>query len=265
MSTNIKTKITTNIDLSTTQILLAESNSLEIDRIKANIDLKFQNRIKTVKSYQEILQSIVEQKPQLLILGKIDKFNYFDTCKGCHEIWLDLPIFLLSKQEIIYESFLKLAKTRGLTDIITLDSTNLNQLLQTLDNSSDRQSIDSLQEIPSVVDVITGGDILRCLDEIVMISNNYFGPLAQGNYWRKAHTNTIHKFPSLLNWSADHFSKISCANRILEVTLTAEDIQSMRAWVQFFISECERIIIDFGDILKKSNLSPLTKDLLPKV
>lgn len=271
-----------NIDLSTTQILIAELDSFEITRIRASIDVQFQDRIKVVKSYQEILQSITEQKPQLLILGKIDKFNYFDTCKGCHEIWVDLPIFLLSRQEIINESFLKLAKTRGLTDIIILDSTRLNQLFQTLDNL-DRQSVDSpqenirqqqterltidgtsLMESSAALTGITGRSILGCLGEIIMISNNYFGPLAQGNYWRKAHANTLEKFPSLLNWSADHFSKISCNDNILESTLTNEDIQSLQIWVQFFISECERIIIDFGDILNSSDLSPLTKDLFIK-
>ncbi len=274
MPTNIKIKTITHNTSSTSQILLAELDLFEIAQIKAHIDLEFQGRIKVVKSYEEILASIATEKPQLLILGRIDKFNYFDTCKGCHEIWEDLPIFLLSRQEIINDSFLKLAKTRGLTDIITLDSTTLNQLFQTLDNLNDR-SIDlqpkqlildraSPIETPPASTGITGRSILGCLGEIVTISNNYFGPLAQGNYWRKAHANTLEKFPSLLNWSADHFSKISCNDRILESELTNEDIQSLQIWVQFFISECERIIIDFGDILHTSDLSPLTKILLNK-
>jgi hypothetical protein len=277
MSTNIETKTITNAILSTNQILLAEVDSVEVTRIKSSIDLKFKDRIRVVKSYEEILESIAQEKPKLLILGRIDKFNYFDTCKGCHEIWEYLPIFLLSRQEIINESFLKLAKSRGLTDIINLDSTRLNQLFETVDNSVDLQSVDSPPEnirqqqtepapleSSATVTGITGRSLLGCLGEIVMISNNYFGPLAQGNYWRKAHGNTIDKFPSLVNWSADHFSKITCNDNILESELTAEDIQSLRIWVQFFISECERIIIDFGDILNSSDLSPLTKDLLTK-
>jgi hypothetical protein len=270
MSTNIEISTTIDTALSTTQVLLAEVDSSEVDRIKSNINIEFQDKIKVVKSYEEILQSITQEKPRSLILGRIDKFNYFDTCKGCHEIWTDLPIYLLSRQEIINESFLKLAKTRGLTDIISLDPIELNQIFQPLNNSVDVQSIEQLlvRENPVVenrsVTGITGRSMLECLGEIIIISNNYFGPLAQGNYWRKAHTNTIIEFPSLLNWSADHFSKISCDDNILGSKLTAEDIQGLRIWVQFFVKECERIIVDFNTILIDSDLSPLAKDLLTK-
>jgi hypothetical protein len=274
MSTNIEIKTAIDTAPSTTQILLAEVDSSEIARIRANIDLEFQNRIKIVKSYEEVLQSIAKEKPRLLILGRIDKFNYFDTCKGCHGIWEDLPIFLISRQEIINESFLKLAKTRGLTDIINLDPIKLNQLFKTLDKSPYAYSIEqpikqlivegfSQIENQSIAD-ITGRSMLECLGEIVITSNNYFGPLAQGNYWRKAHMNTIDRFPSIINWSADHFSKISCDDNILDVELAQEDIQGLRIWVQFFISECERIIIDFNTILVNSDISPLAKDLLTK-
>jgi hypothetical protein len=270
MSTNIEISTTIDPSLSTSQVLLAEVDSFEIDRIRSNINIEFQDKIKVVKSYEEILQSITQEKPRSLILGRIDKFNYFDTCKGCHEIWADLPIYLLSRQDIINESFLKLAKTRGLTDIIDLDPIKLNQLFQISDKSLNLQSTEQLivSKDPPVenqsVTGIAGKLMLECLGEIVIISNNYFGPLAQGNYWRKAHANTIDKFPSLLNWSADHFSKISCDDSILESELTTEDIQGLRIWVQFFVKECERIIIDFNTILIDSDLSPLAKDLLTK-
>jgi hypothetical protein len=271
MSTNIEIKTTIDLALSTTKILLAEVDLNKAERIKSSIDIEFQNRMKVVKSYEEILQSITEEKPRLLILGRIDKFNYFDTCKGCRQIWEDLPIFLLSRQEVISESFLKLAKSRGLTDIISLDPIKLHQLFKTLDKSSSANSVQRVivAEVPPIqnrsITGITGRSMLECLGEIVIISNNYFGPLAQGNYWRKAHANTIDLFPSILSWSADHFSKISCNDNILDAELMPEDIQGLRIWVQFFISECERIIIDFETILVDSDISPLAKDLLTKL
>jgi hypothetical protein len=104
--------------------------------------------------------------------------------------------------------------------------------------------------------------MLAALGEIVTITNNYFGPLAQGNYWRKSHTSIANDLPSLQNWSADHFSKISCNDIILEQELTNEDIQSLRIWVRIFIGECERIIVDFRVILNNSDLSSAAKDLL---
>ena len=104
--------------------------------------------------------------------------------------------------------------------------------------------------------------MLAGLEEIVTISNNYFGPLAQGNYWRKTHARLVDEFPLIANWSADHFSKIDCQANILERELTDEDIQSLRVWVVMFIEECERIIVDYRTILDNSDLSPLAKNLL---
>lgn len=259
MYTNIKINNNINSYLSIIEFLIAESDLFEIDRVKENINREFQSKVKFVKSYSELLTSVAEDNPQLLILGKIDKFNYFDTCKACHQINEFLPIFLLSRQEIINDSFLSLAKSRGLTDIINLDRIKLNQLFQTTTKSSVERSTDR-----PLVSITTGRMMLTSLEEIISISNNYFGPLAQGNYWRKAHDSIVHEFPSLLNWSADHFSKISCNDRTLDRELTAEDIHSIRIWVEIFIGDCERIIVGFGAILNNSNLSPLTKEFLDK-
>jgi hypothetical protein len=108
----------------------------------------------------------------------------------------------------------------------------------------------------------TGRVMLAVLEEIVAASNNYFGPLAQGNYWRKAHTQLVDQFPFLQNWSSDHFSMITCDQSILDLELTATDIQSIRQWVCFLIRECERIIVDFRKILENSSFSPTTQILL---
>jgi hypothetical protein len=278
MPSNITTINTTNADLvdiypeksHANGVILAESDPFEVARIHTDINPDFHNKIKVVKSYDELLASIVEQRPELIILGRIDKFNYFDTCKECQLIHQNLPIVLLSRQEIINNSFLKLAITRGLTDIINPNPINLNQLFQALKKDSpplsfDR-SIDRIEDRASDTtkdrSSITGAMMLAALGEIVTITNNYFGPLAQGNYWRKSHTSIVNDLPSLQNWSADHFSKINCNDLILGQVLTTEDIQNLRIWVRIFIGECERIIVDFGVILNNSDLSSVAKDLL---
>jgi CheY-like chemotaxis protein len=265
MFTSIEIKNMTDADLSPIQILLAESDPVEVDRIKSNIEREFSCEMKIAKSYDELLSQIAQEQPQLVILGRIDRSNYLDICKECHKIQAGVQIVLLSTQGIISDSFRQLAKTCGLTDVITKDPTKLNQLLRQLDRPTRQQStkeplkpIDrSLQE-PK----IPGKMMLIGLEEIVTISNNYFGPLAQGNYWRKAHARIVDEFPFVANWSADHFGKIGCNDSILDRELTAEDIQSLRIWVQMFIEECERIIVDFRSILNNSDLSPPAKDLL---
>jgi hypothetical protein len=251
-------------------VILAESDPSEVARIRADIDPRFHNTIEVVKSYDELVDKITEQRPELVLLGRIDKFNYFDTCKECQSIHQDLPIVLLSRQQVINDSFLKLAITRGLTDIINPDSINLNQLFQKLAKQSDRTIVDlsivsTAPALPTHTEdrsSITGAMMLAALGEIVITTNNYFGPLAQGNYWRKSHTSIVNDLPSLQNWSADHFSKINCNDLILEQKLTTEDIQSLRIWVRIFIGECERIIVDFRVILINSDLSSVAKDLL---
>jgi hypothetical protein len=264
MSTNTEKSIKVQ-DLLLNRILLAESDPMEMARIRLNIDLEFRNRIKVVKNYNELLLNMVKEIPQLLILGRIDQLNYFQVCQECHKIYKDLPIVLLSKQEVINDSFYQVVKGYGVTDIISNDFIKLNQLLQALDlrehpSYFNEESTDFIEKSP----VATGQMLLAVLEEIVAASNNYFGALAQGNYWRKAYARVVDEFPSIQLWSADHFGKLNCDASILEKELTEVEIQSLRVWVKFFIGECERIIVDYRTILKNSDLSLLAKDLLNK-
>ncbi len=257
MSTNTEKNIKAP-DLLSNCIILAESDPLEMAKIRLNIDLEFRNRIKVVKNYNELLLNVVKEVPRLLILGKIDQLNYFQICQECHKIHKDLPIVLLSRQEVINDSFYQVVKGYGVTDIISNDFAKLNQLLQALD----------LREQPTKIlrseQIATGKMMLAALEEIVTASNNYFGALAQGNYWRKSQARVVDEFPFIQRWSADHFGKLNCDARMLEKELTVAEIRSLRVWVQFFIGECERTIVDYKTILNNSALSSLAKDLLNK-
>ena len=294
MPTSTEIKNMADATVSIIKILLAESDPVEVDRIKANIEPKFLVGLKVVKTYQQLVESVKIEPPQLVILGKIDKTSYSEIAQACHQVQRDLPIVLLSSQGIIIDSFRQLVKTCGLTDIVPKDSDRLNQLLLTMATISVLPQVDRPLSTPSTIPTrqhltseplgkppappapqlptqrssaqpsLAGRTMLDALGEIVKISNNYFGPLAQGNYWRKAHARIVDEFPYLANWSADHFSNIDCTESILEQELTAEDLQSLRRWVRLFIEECERIIVDYRSILKNSNLSLPAQDLLTK-
>jgi hypothetical protein len=258
MSTNTQNLSTINLDLPLARILLAESDPLEVVRITSNTDAKFRDRIKIVKSYNELVVSIAKEPPQLLMLGRIDKSNYFEVCQDCHKFWPDLPIVLISRQDIINTSFYEVVKSYGVTDIISNDFTKLNHLLQTLNLGQE------LIDRPAPNPKATGRMLLTGLDEIVAFSSTYFGVLAQGNYWRKSHARVAEKFTFIQKWSADHFGKLDCDDSILEQALTEKDVCILRLWVQLFIEECERVIVDYGNILNNSDVSPLAKDLLNK-
>ena len=291
MPTSNEIKNMLDVELPPIRVLLAESDPLEIDRIRSTISREFQVGMKVAKSYHELLASIERERPQLVILGKIDRSSYSEIAQECHKIQASLPIVLLSSQGIIIDSFRQLVKTCGLTDVIGKNG-SLNQLLQqlaeTISEQSDRQplgktDLSTQQNLTSeplgkptepvaqlirqpaakpLGQPISGKMMLAGLEEIVTISNNYFGPLAQGNYWRKTHARIVDEFPFIANWSADHFSKIDCQANILERELTDEDIESLQVWVMMFIEECERIIVDYRTILTNSNLSPSAKNLL---
>jgi hypothetical protein len=301
MHTSIEPKEMTDTALPLIRILLAESDPVEVDRIVATIDPVFQAEIKIAKTYEQLLERIALEKPQLVFLGKIGSSDYQAICKGCRKTNPQLPIVLISQLKAVSDSFLKLVVTCGLTDVISHDPVRLNQIVQQiskhpgtiLTQQDDRiaaslaaqAAVDTggLQDSPTILYNLTDKQspneplpsaskareeriscrvMLAALEEIISVSNNYFGPLAQGNYWRKAHAQIIDEIPFITNWSADHFSKITCQENMLERGLTAENMHSLQVWVNLFVKECERIIIDFRAILTNSDLSPLAKDLL---
>ncbi len=261
MYTKTETNNATNLDPAPIRILLAESDPAEIAGIRSNIDLNFQGGIQIVNNYYDLMKKVAETAQQVLILGMIDNSNPLGICKECREIWEQLPIVLISKQSVV-DSFRELARTWGATDIITNDAVKLNQLLQSFVQTTPQQP--DHQPQPRSQSTISGEEILTGLREIAEIGSNYFGPLAQGNYWRKAHDHIVDEFPFVQNWSADHFGKIGCHDSMLVAELTDAEIYSLRIWVSTFIEECERIIVDFDVVLNNSDLSPLAKDLLAK-
>lgn len=251
----------TNIPSSaSTRILIADSDPSTTAQIISNTDREFRGSIQVSKNYYDLLEKITEDPPNVLILGKIDKFNCFDICQECHKIRENLSIVLLSRQSMIDDSFRQLALSKGATDIITNEPEQLNRLFQKLK----RVQTQPLANVAVLKPAITGQRMLTAMIEISEIGSNYFGALAQGNYWRKAHARIVDEFPSVRNWSADHFGKLDCNETILKEELTDEDIQSLRIWVGLFIEECQRIIVDFGEILNNSELSPTARQLLAK-
>jgi hypothetical protein len=253
---NIKNVSIRDSTLLPTRIFLAESDPLEIARIRLAIDLEFRHRLKLIKKHDELLQALASEIPQLLILGRIDNSNYFEICQESQLIRQGLPIILISKQEIVNETFHQVIKSYGVTEIISDDFTSINQLLQAL------ELIYKSTEAFTADQDFTSKMLLEGLQEIVVVSNNYFGALAQGNYWRKAHVVAVEEFPFLSQWSADHFGTLNCDVSILEQDLTEIEIHSLRTWVHYFIRECERIIVDYGLVLNNSDISLYARTLL---
>jgi CheY-like chemotaxis protein len=247
---------------SSIRILLADSDSTKIGQVIAHVEKQFQPIVRVCQSYNDLLPMLRAECPEVLLLGMFDTLSSFAVCRKCHQLWEHLPIVMLTRQtasDDYFHQFRRTAIGMGATDIVSNDLLHLNRLLQGLP-----PQLSTTVTNPAGIDtVITMQAMSIALKEITEIGNNYFGPLAQGNYWRKAHARISDRFPVLQNWSADHFGIIACNETILQTQFTTEDLQGLQSWVGGYLSECERIIVDFGGILKNSHLSPAALLLLP--
>lgn len=235
------------------RILLAESDQTKFEQVVFFLEKRFHPSIRFCKKYSDLLPMLKEELPELLLLGTFDALNPFIVCRKCHETWELLPIIMLSRQASIDEADRQSAVSVGATDLVPNDLLPLDRLLL------------GYQQRPiATTNAITAQTMLTALREITEVGNNFLGPLAQGNYWRKTHSVITDEFPVLQHWSVSHFGIVSCHDGILQSQLTKQDLQGLRRWVHLYINECERIIVDFRDILRKSNLSPAAIQLLPE-
>jgi CheY-like chemotaxis protein len=260
---------TTKTHSSSIRILLADVDVAKIEQVKLSVEENLQASIRVCKNYHDLVPMLQHELPELLLLGILDRFNSLDTCQDCHQIWPQLPIVLLSRQNSIddyFQNFRRLALTRGATAVLTQDLQQLDELIRAVVSPQKHLIAPMLEPRPSqIIPNVAGDNILGAIKEINEIGSKYFGPLAQGYYWRKSHAQLVAEFPSLQNWSADHFGMISCDDSILQSQCTIEDVRGLRQWVGAYINECERIIVDFGEILKNSQLSRSTLELLPEL
>ena len=258
---------TTKTAPSSIRILLADADVAKTAQVTSFVEQNLQASVRVCKKYNDLVPMLQAELPELLLLGVLDRFNSLDTCHECRQSWEQLPIILLSRQSSIddyFRHFRRLALTKGATEVVTDDLRALDELIRELP-APQKTPISSLLAPPSseIATTVAVHTILTAIKEIGEIGSNYFGPLAQGNYWRKSHTQLVTDFPALQNWSADHFGIISCDDSILQYQCTIEDVRGLRRWVSAYIDECERSIVDFGEILQNSQLSRSTLELLP--
>jgi CheY-like chemotaxis protein len=252
---------------SSIRILVADADAAKIEQVtlfvsrQVPIELQAQISLVVCDRYVDLMPMLAAEPLDLLLLGILDRFNSLDTCQECHQQSQKLPIVLLSRQNSIddyFQHFRRLALSKGATEVVNNELLQLDRLIIGLVRQQPLSG-DSLAQPLSKYSVAT---MLAAMEEISAIGSNYFGPLAQGNYWRKTHTLLLAKFPALQNWSADHFGKIGCDESIANSQCTVADVRGLQQWVIAYIHECERIIVDFGEILRKSEVLPPTRDLL---
>ncbi len=233
-------------------------------------------------NYQDLFQTVNSQSSDLILLGKLEDLNWLEACRICVRQWQNLPVILLVDQIEVSSFFRDWAINRGVNDVVSIHPHNLHAFRKTLMRNvlqrTIKKSIDRQEQIASAmtlasnpltsssvdqVETLTWEATLVSLNRLTKYSSSYLGLLAIGNYWKKSQASLVALHPSLRYWAIDHQGHISCPFISEQIDpLTLEQLQDVQSWVRAFLKECERVIVDFSEILRSKSLSADVTKLL---
>jgi len=130
-----------------------------------------------------------------------------------------------------------------------------NALKSTIQTSTSNRNLSS-ETVTKNANTLTWEATLVALNRLTKYSSSYLGPLAIGNYWRKSHAGLVAFHPSLQYWVVDYQGQVSCPFISEQIEpLTVAQLQDVQTWVRAFLKECERVIVDFSQVLQAKSLS----------
>lgn len=223
---------------------------------------------------KELLDFCDRLNPHLLLLGTLPKTNSLDLFRQCRNSWHEIPVILLAHQPIVNDYFRDWAMKQGVNNVVSSYPQNFHQvqtavkdlLFPLLRPSGGNSSKANSKVIPLKPHIkipappaikltkISRYQAAIALNQISEFSKKYFGDLAIGNYWRKTQIYLQTTYPLLSKWSADHWGKfdhIAVDPIAQETLLTTDELESLRTWVLLFTKECERIVVDFPQLLQQ--------------
>ena len=228
-------------------------------------------------NYQQLVQTVTQQSSDLILLGTLEDLNWLEVCRRCLKQWQDLPIILLVDQLEVSDFFRKWAIDRGVRDIISVHPQNVHQFQQALirnvlqiaiedSSQNNRNSNGEANAATDKSDTLTWEATLVALNRLTKYSSSYLGPLAIANYWKKSHASLVSLHPSLEYWKVDYQGQISCPFISEQIEpLNPVQLQDIQTWVRAFLKECERVIVDFSQILQAKSLSADVSKLISPV
>ena len=225
-------------------------------------------------NYQQLVQTVTSQSSDLILLGKLEDLNWLEVCRRCIKQWQNLPIILLVDQLEVSDFFRDWAIERGVHDVVSIHPQNVhlfqkalvrNTLKSTIQTSSKR-NLRSTDTCVENEESLTWEAALVALNRLTKYSSGYLGPLAIGNYWKKTHDGLVALHPSLEYWKVDYQGQIVCPFISEQIApLNPEQLQDVQIWVRAFLKECERVIVDFSQILQAKSLSADVSKLISPV
>ena len=225
-------------------------------------------------TYQELLQKCTREKPAVLVLGTFPEDNPLEIYRRCRNQWQHLPVILLVNQPTVSDSFKSWAQKRGISHVVSGYPQAFAQLCAAIKDVAEtvkqsQESEISLPPPPSLEDifltdaVVTATETMElakaiaALNQLTEYSKRHFGPLVIGNYWKKTRNSLVETHDWLNQWTIDYNGKINyIANSPQPVELTPSQYQSLQAWAQAFLHECQRVVGYFTQMLQNKQLSP---------
>lgn len=228
-----------------------------------------------VSTSDQLMALLARQPIHLLLLGELEGENCFAVFRDFRKRWPMLPVILISHQPVS-NVFREWVIQRGINDVFYSHPSHFLALSRAIVRNINQGAIGGtmpVQDLPisttdlfpvEEVTIALNGEMLKtALEELNQFSSHYFGTLALGNYWRKAYQKAIVDCTELEHWSVDYQGNFTVVSQSLYHPIAPKQLKGIKVWIQFFIRECERIIVDFADLLAKESFSPILKQILP--
>jgi hypothetical protein len=249
-------------------------------------------QISVCNNLEELELTFKDQAPDIILIGALQEASCLEIYRRCADQWPKLPVILLSHQPTVNEFFKEWVTAKGVRDVFSSFPNKLSLLREAVQKMHEASILevskaqDEIISIPTSAPVPTSTpaqisstldpvaatqtldslgfeQVLSALNQITDFSMNYFGAMAIGNYWKKTHAIVVLEHPSLECWVVDHRGKIAYfSESIPSDNLNSEQFGSLQAWVKRFLSECDRIIVDYPRMLSQMGISAQVKQII---
>jgi hypothetical protein len=245
-------------------------------------------QISVCGNLEELELTFKNQAPDIILIGALQEASCLEIYRRCANQWSKLPVILLSHQPTVNEFFKEWVTAKGVRDVFSSFPNKLSLLREAVQKIQEASSLElskagsnslpasvpvqasTPKQISSPTDPVAATleslsfeQVLLALNQITDFSMNYFGVMAIGNYWKKTHAIVVLEHPSLECWVVDHRGKIAYFSESMPSSdLNSEQFGSLQAWVKRFLSECDRIIVDYPKMLSQMGISAQVKQII---
>ena len=258
-------------------LVLGECNPKIADPIQNYLKKDGYYILGRVSTSDQLTALLSKQPIDLLLLGELKGENCFAVFRDFRKRWPMLPVILISHQPVS-DVFRDWVIQRGLNDIFYSHPEHFSALsrsivrnieigvmphpisVATLSIESTNQATE-LEPLNDHSTDLSGEMVQAALMELNQLSSQYFGTLAIGHYWRKAHQKAVVEYTELEAWAVDYQGNFTVGLASSSI-LNPREIQGIQTWIQFFFQECQRIITDFPTLIKKVSTSRILSQLL---